>query len=110
MLIAVLFLNANIGMAAFTGAVALSVLRLADHDQAIRKMPWTPILMVCGVSVLVALLEKTKGLDLFTALLASISHARHAHRRRRARHRPRLGLQQHVGRGAAGLPAHRARA
>ena len=72
-LIAVLFLNANIGMAAFTGAVALSVLRLADHDQAIRKMPWTPILMVCGMSVLVALLEKTKGLDLFTTLLASIS-------------------------------------
>ena len=36
-------------------------------------MPWTPILMVCGMSVLVALLEKTKGLDLFTALLASIS-------------------------------------
>ncbi len=72
-LVAVLFLNANIGMAAFTGAVALAVLRLADHDQAIRKMPWTPILMVCGMSVLVALLEKTKGLDLFTTLLASIS-------------------------------------
>ena len=72
-LIAVLFLNANIGMAAFTGAVVLSLLRLADHEPAIRKMPWTPILMVCGMSVLVALLEKTKGLDLFTALLASIS-------------------------------------
>jgi di/tricarboxylate transporter len=72
-LIAVLFLNANIGMAAFTGAVLLSVLRLAAHEPAIRKMPWTPILMVCGVSVLVALLEKTKGLDLFTHLLASIS-------------------------------------
>lgn len=72
-LIAVLFLNANIGMAAFTGAVVLSTLRLADHEPAIRKMPWTPILMVCGVSVLVALLEKTKGLDLFTHLLASIS-------------------------------------
>ena len=72
-LIGVLFLGANIGMAAFTGAVALAVLRLADHEQAIRKMPWTPIVMVCGVSVLVALLEKTKGLDLFTTLLASIS-------------------------------------
>jgi len=60
-------------MAAFTGAVALAVLRLADHEQAIRKMPWTPIMMVCGVSVLVALLEKTKGLDLFTELLASIA-------------------------------------
>ena len=33
-------------------------------------MPWQVILMVCGVSVLVALLEKTKGLDLFTELLA----------------------------------------
>jgi len=72
-LIAVLFLNANIGMAAFTGAVALSTLRLAETEPAIRKMPWTPILMVCGVSVLVALLEKTKGLDLFTELLASIA-------------------------------------
>ena len=72
-LLAVLFLEANIGMAAFTGAVVLAVLRVADHEQAIKKMPWTPIVMVCGVSVLVALLEKTKGLDLFTSLLASIS-------------------------------------
>ncbi|HET9362340.1 MAG TPA: SLC13 family permease [Vicinamibacterales bacterium] len=66
----VLFLNANIGMAAFTGAVVLAALRLADHEQAIRKMPWIPILMVSGVSVLVALLEKTGGLDLFTTILA----------------------------------------
>jgi Na+/H+ antiporter NhaD/arsenite permease-like protein len=69
-LFVVLFLSANIGMAAFTGAVALAVLKLADHEQAIRKMPWIPILMVSGVSVLVSLLEKTGGLDLFTAILA----------------------------------------
>jgi Na+/H+ antiporter NhaD/arsenite permease-like protein len=72
-LIGVLFLNANIGLAAFTGAVVLATLRVADHDQAIRRMPWTPILMVSGVSVLVALLEKTGGLDLFTELLAKIA-------------------------------------
>jgi di/tricarboxylate transporter len=69
-LIAVLFLNANIGMAAFTGAVLLAALRVADHEQSIRRMPWVPILMVSGVSVLVALLEKTGGLDLFTEMLA----------------------------------------
>ena len=72
-LVVVLFFNANIGMAAFTGAVVLATLRVADHDQAIRRMPWTPILMVSGVSVLVALLEKTRGLDLFTDLLARIA-------------------------------------
>jgi Na+/H+ antiporter NhaD/arsenite permease-like protein len=72
-LAAVLFFNANIGMAAFTGAVVLAALRVADHEQAIRKMPWVPILMVSGVSVLVALLEKTGGLDLFTSILANMS-------------------------------------
>ena len=69
----VLLGNANIGMAAFAGAVVLAALRVADHDQAVRRMPWQVILMVCGVSVLVALLEKTKGLDLFTELLAAIA-------------------------------------
>jgi di/tricarboxylate transporter len=72
-LAAVLFVNANIGMAAFTGAVVLAALRVADHEQSIRKMPWIPILMVSGVSVLVALLEKTGGLDLFTSILAGLS-------------------------------------
>ena len=69
----VLLGNANIGMAAFAGAVVLAALRVADHDQAVRRMPWQVILMVSGVSVLVALLEKTKGLDLFTELLAAIA-------------------------------------
>jgi di/tricarboxylate transporter len=67
---AVLFLNANIGMAAFTGAVFLATLRVADHEQAVRRIPWTPIIMVTGVTVLISLLERTGGLDLFTALLA----------------------------------------
>ena len=66
----VVLFRANIGMASFAGAVVLATLRVADHEQAIRKMPWTPILMVSGVSVLVALLEKTGGLDLFTTVLA----------------------------------------
>ena len=102
---AVLFGNANIGMAAFAGAVVLAALRVADHDQAVRRMPWQVIVMVCGVSVLVALLEKTKGLDLFTELLAAIATPGHAHRRDRVRDRRDLGLQQHLGRRAAGVPA-----
>jgi hypothetical protein len=36
-------------------------------------MPWTPILMVCGVSMLVGLLDKTGGLALFTDLLAKFA-------------------------------------
>jgi di/tricarboxylate transporter len=38
-------------------------------------VPWDTILMVCGVSVLIGILEKTGGLELFTSLLARISTA-----------------------------------
>jgi di/tricarboxylate transporter len=72
-LLAVQLLGANIGMAAFTAAAVLAALRIADHEQAIRRMPWNPILMLSGVSVLVALLDKTGGLDLFTDLLARLA-------------------------------------
>lgn len=67
---AVLGFKTNIGMTAFAGAVVLAALRVADHDQAIKKVPWGTILMVTGVTILISLLEKTGGLDLFTALLA----------------------------------------
>jgi di/tricarboxylate transporter len=69
-LAAVLFAGANVGMAAFAAAVFLAVLRVADHEQAVKRMPWFVIVMVTGVTVLISLLEKTGGLDLFTRFLA----------------------------------------
>jgi Na+/H+ antiporter NhaD/arsenite permease-like protein len=66
----VLFFKVNVGMGAFTGAVILAILGAADHRESIKKMPWPVIVMVSGVTVLIALLEKTGGLDLFTAALA----------------------------------------
>jgi di/tricarboxylate transporter len=72
---AVLFFGANIGMAAFTGAVVLAAARVADHEQAVRNIPWTPIVMVTGVTVLIGLMQATGGLDLFTAALARMASA-----------------------------------
>ena len=69
----VVFGRMQIGMAAFAGAVLLSLLRAADEDEAIRRVPWGTIIMVCGVTVLISLLEKTSGLDLFTGLLARVA-------------------------------------
>ena len=42
----------------------LLVLRRGRDDAAIRGGPWGIIMMVCGVSVLIAVLEKTGGMDL----------------------------------------------
>lgn len=69
----VIFGGFNIGMAAFAGAVVLVLLRAADDGDAIKGMPWSTILMVCGVTVLIGLLEKTGGMDIFTSLLSSVA-------------------------------------
>src|SRR6185436_7563402 len=42
-------------------------------NAAIGAIPWAVIVMVCGVSVLVGVIEKTGGMDLFTSLLARIT-------------------------------------
>jgi len=72
---AVIVARVQIGMAAFAAAVTLSLLRVADEDEAIRKVPWGTIIMVCGVTVLISLLEKTSGLDLFTGFVARVATA-----------------------------------
>jgi Na+/H+ antiporter NhaD/arsenite permease-like protein len=73
LLVSVIFLHINVGMGAFLAAGVLGLLRVADHADSIRKIPWSVILMVSGVTVLIALLEKTQGLALFTELLARVA-------------------------------------
>jgi di/tricarboxylate transporter len=51
-------------------------LRVADEKETIRAMPWSVILMVCGVTVLTSLLETTGGIDLFSSILARFSTQR----------------------------------
>ncbi len=66
----------NVGFAAFAGAVILFALGAADHDGALRRMPWGVIVLVCGFTVLIGVLEKTSGMKLFTDLLAQFSTPR----------------------------------
>lgn len=68
-----LFFGVNVGMGAFAGGAILAMLGAADHREAVKKMPWSVIMMMSGVTVLIALLEKTGGLDLFTAMLARLA-------------------------------------
>jgi di/tricarboxylate transporter len=73
LLIGVLFFRVNVGMGAFACAVILAGVGAADHKEAIKRMPWSVIVMMSGVTVLIALMEKTGGLDLFTAALARLA-------------------------------------
>ena len=72
----VLILKVNPGFAAFGAAALLVIGGQAEDSALVKQVPWAVIVMVCGVSVLVGVLEKTGGMDLFTTMLAKISTPR----------------------------------
>ena len=74
LLVAVTGAGLNVGMVALIVAPALVLLRTVDEAKAIARMPWGVILMVTGVTVLIALLQKTEGLALITTAVANLSN------------------------------------
>jgi di/tricarboxylate transporter len=73
MVASVAIFKIDVGMAAITAAAIMTLCRAADEEQAVKTMPWNVILMVCGVTVLISILEKKGGMDLFTSILARFS-------------------------------------
>lgn len=69
----VLAFQLPLGLSAFAAAVVLIATGAADEAASIKRTPWGIILMVCGMTTLVALLEETGGMDLFTALLSTLA-------------------------------------
>jgi len=73
LLVGVILFDVSVGLGAFAAAILLSLLKAGDEMEAVKLMPWRVIMMVCGVTVLISVLDKTGGLDLFTQLLAGLS-------------------------------------
>jgi len=71
--VAVVVFSLNVGMAAFAAASMLVLANAADEAAAVKQIPWGVIIMVCGVSMLIAVLDKTGGMDLFSSLLATLA-------------------------------------
>lgn len=71
--VSVVVFKFNVGLSAFAAALLLIAVKAGDESAAIKRMPWGIILMVTGVSVLIAILESSGGMALFTKLLAAIA-------------------------------------
>lgn len=71
--LAVLVLKVNLGLAAFAAAALLVLTRTGDDAAMFKQVPWSVLVMVCGVTVLIGVLDGTGGMDLFTTLLATVS-------------------------------------
>lgn len=65
--------GANLGLAACAAAAAIVLAGAANNKDTILSVPWAVLVMVCGVSLLVEIGERTQGIDLFTRLLAAVA-------------------------------------
>ncbi len=72
-IVAVVLLKVNLGLAAFAAAALLILARTGDDTAMLKQVPWSVLVMVCGVSVLIGVLEGTGGMLLFTDLLARVA-------------------------------------
>jgi Na+/H+ antiporter NhaD/arsenite permease-like protein len=75
LIVSVVFAEVHVGMGAFLGAVILVLTGSGDDVEAVKRMPWRVIVMVCGVTVLVSLMEKAQGMDLLVSLVTRIASA-----------------------------------
>ncbi len=67
------FFRADVGYLAIALAAVLTLTGAGDTDESMKTVPWSVIMMVCGLSSLITILENTGGLDLFISLLAKVA-------------------------------------
>ena len=73
LLVTVACFRIDVGVLALGGALLLTVVRASEEEEVIHGLPWGTILMVCGMTTLMSILEKTGGIDLFARALVRLS-------------------------------------
>jgi di/tricarboxylate transporter len=68
-----LLMSSNVGTVGFVLAGFMMLFNVADSKAAVKTMPWFVIMMVCGVTVLVFIMEKSGGLKAMTQAIAAFS-------------------------------------
>jgi di/tricarboxylate transporter len=63
----------NVGTVAFVLSCVLMLAGSGDSKKAIKVMPWGVIMMVCGVTVLIEVMDKSGGLKALVQLIGAIS-------------------------------------
>ncbi|HIU64884.1 MAG TPA: C4-dicarboxylate ABC transporter, partial [Candidatus Avacidaminococcus intestinavium] len=63
----------NVGSISFVLAIVLMLTGYGDSKAAVKVMPWGVIMMVCGVSVLIDVMDQTGGLNFLVDIIGSVS-------------------------------------
>jgi di/tricarboxylate transporter len=63
----------NVGSIAFILAGVLMLLNAADSKAAVKIMPWSVIMLVCGVTVLIEVMDRAGGLGAMVKMIGAMS-------------------------------------
>lgn len=74
----IIVFNFNIGFAGFIGSAVLLLFQAADQKDSIAGVPWSTLILVCGVGVLVKVITIGGGIDLLTQALESLMNEKTA--------------------------------
>ena len=75
LVVAVIFFKFDVGMVAFIIGATYIILDIADDNAAVKKMPWGVIVMVCGMSVLIEVMDQAGGLNALVNIIGQVSNA-----------------------------------
>ncbi len=63
----------NVGSISFVLSIILMLTGYGDSKAAVKVIPWSVIMMVCGVSVLIDVMDKAGGLNFLVEVMASVA-------------------------------------
>jgi di/tricarboxylate transporter len=66
-------LSNNVGVVAFILSAVMLLLNVADSKAAVKAQPWGVIMMVCGVTVLIEVMDRSGGLNAMVKMIGAIS-------------------------------------
>jgi len=72
MLVGVIVLKMDVGLASFIVAMVLIVLGIGNQQSAMKSIPWNTLILVCGVGVLMNLVISTGGIDILASVMSSV--------------------------------------
>lgn len=72
MILLVIFVKMDVGLASFMMAVFLIIVKIGDGKKAINNVPWNTLLMVCGFGMLMNLVVGTGGIEMLSDGMSTV--------------------------------------
>lgn len=68
----------NIALTAFLASGCLLILRVTTEQEALAQVPWSAILLICGVALMINLVNSTEGMTIIVETLGKLTNEKTA--------------------------------